>query len=144
MAIFNESSKVILCHSVQKQFQIQEALLMSGRQSSGLAMRPDNYPDRFLSGEMLFRAVTSHSLLRHRNKQAFHFSHKQLQPLCAHHCSTLQGALAGGAIFQMDKTTPSYQSVLWYLRERGKNSDLDSSIGLRSGSYLQKGIQARS
>ena len=43
----------------------------------------------------------------------------------------------------MDQTAPSNQIVLWNLRKRCQDSDLDSSIGLCSGGDRQKTAENR-
>ena len=42
----------------------------------------------------------------------------------------------------MDKATPADQAVLWHIRERGEDADLDRRIGLRAGRHRQEAAGA--
>jgi hypothetical protein len=50
--------------------------------------------------------------------------------------------LAGGTVFQMDQTKPPNQDILWALRKRGQDTDLDCGQRLRPRSHCKKGTQA--
>jgi hypothetical protein len=52
-------------------------------------------------------------------------------------CDLYKKPLAGRALLQMDKATPTDQAVLWDIRERGEDTDLDRRIGLRAGRHRQ-------
>ena len=45
----------------------------------------------------------------------------------------IQKPLAGGAFFQMDQTAPADQAVLWHVRERREDANLDRRFGLCAG-----------
>ena len=46
--------------------------------------------------------------------------------------------MAGGAVFQMDQTTPENQSLLGHFRECCQTSDLDRHLDLRTRGHHQK------
>lgn len=57
------------------------------------------------------------------------------------YCRSLQISLAGGTFLQMDKTTFENQILLWDIRERGKDTNLDSDLDLCSDCDRSKKAQ---
>ena len=51
--------------------------------------------------------------------------------------------LAGRTILQMDQTASSYQAILWHLRERSQDANMDCYHGLRLGRHREKAAQYR-
>src|SRR5208337_2290514 len=93
-------------------------------------------------GQRLSSAAASYTLRRSRDRQAPGFLDEQLCPQSADHCPTLQVSLASGIILQMDQTTSAHQSLLWYVRKRREDTNLDCHQCLCVGSHCQKRTQA--
>ena len=49
--------------------------------------------------------------------------------------------MAGGTILQVDQAAPAHQVVLWHIRERGQDANLDRRLDLRARRYHQKTTQ---
>jgi Domain of unknown function (DUF4372)/Transposase DDE domain len=58
-----------------------------------------------------------------------------------HRYQALPHALANRAVFQMDQTASTNQSVLWHDRERRQNPDMDCNLGLRAVAIVKKRLQ---
>ena len=56
----------------------------------------------------------------------------------ANYLPTLQDALAGGTILQVDQAASANQAFLWKLDQRSQNSGLDRGVRLRAGGDLEK------
>ncbi len=90
-----------------------------------------------------FRRIYSHPVdkstgLRCKNQQAVRVSDQQLQLTCVNNHRTLSVSLAGGAVLQMDKTTPTHQDFFWHHRERCQDTGLDSCLSLCTCSHHKK------
>ena len=46
------------------------------------------------------------------------------------------------AVLQVDQAASADQAVLWHLRERGEDADLDRGVGVRAGRHSQEAAQA--
>jgi len=71
------------------------------------------------------------------------FSNQQFSLASVHYHRALSLPLASRAVFQMDKTAPAYQVVLRHIRQRCKNTSMDSRFSLRAYCYHQKTTQNR-
>src|SRR5690606_20208328 len=55
-----------------------------------------------------------------------------------HHLSALSPTMAGGAVLQVDQTTPAHQAVLRHVGERGEDASLDRRQHVRACRYRPK------
>jgi hypothetical protein len=76
-------------------------------------------------------------------KQTLGLLNQQLYATCVDHRPTFSVSLANRALLQMDQTTSSNQSLLWYNRERRQNTDMDCHHRLCVGGNRQKTFEAR-
>ena len=105
-------------------------------------MRSDNCVDRFLCIERLSRKTSACPLRGQRDRTESGVSNQLFYIAGDNHCTALQVPLAGGTVLQMDQTTPAYQSILRYYRERGEDTDMDCNLGLCAGSNNQKATES--
>ena len=75
---------------------------------------------------------------RQPDRQNLQFPDQQLFDPRTDRRRSLPVSMAGGAVFQMDQTTPENQSLLWHVRECGEESDLDRHLGLCTCGHHQK------
>jgi hypothetical protein len=79
-----------------------------------------------------------HPLQGRGDRQDVGVSDQQLRSAGVDHRHPLQKNVASGAIFQMDQAAPADQAVLWDLRKRGQDPDMDSCVGLCARGDCQK------
>ena len=128
----------LLCDSRQKEPLLSATILGTGGQDLRAVVRPNHSPERLLRPPRLPRQTATHRLLRNRKQPTSGLSDQQLHPASLDHCQALQMPLAGGTVLQMDQTAFADQGLLWYIRERSEDSNLDRHIGLCAGSDHQK------
>lgn len=68
-------------------------------------------------------------------------SNQQFSLASVHYYRALSLPLASRAVFQMDKTAPAYQVVFRHIRQRCKNTSMDSRFSLRAYRHHQKATQ---
>jgi len=113
-------------------------ILSTSRQDTGAQIRPNGSADRVLFGQGLSRQTSANQILRFKDRQNFHFSDQQFCTTGNNHRRPVSLSLASRVIFQMDQTTLTNQVIFRGDRKCGKDTNLDRSICLRSGSYHQK------
>jgi hypothetical protein len=121
----------------------QAAILTQSRSFDRPNLRPDCHTDRLLFEQSLQQTFATHLIQRSRNEKDADLYN---QPFClarTDHHRTLSKSMASGIIFQMDQTTSAHQEILRYIRERGKNTDLDRRVGIRACGYCEEAPQSR-
>ena len=53
------------------------------------------------------------------------------------------GTTAGRAVLQVDQAASAHQEVLWHIRKRGEDADLDRRFGLCAGRHRQEAAEPR-
>ena len=132
----NASAVGIFCDTRQVQHQMPQTVLAAGRQINWPALRSNDCSDaivRRLSGK-----TPSRKILRRGERFTVDVFNQQFFNRCLDYRSALKMPLESGTVFQMDQTAPADQSILWHIRERRKNSSLDSRLGLRPDCDYQK------
>ena len=92
---------------------MSENLLASGGSVNRSDLRSDDHAHRILSEQSLSRKTATRKILRRRNRSYFCLPDQQFQSAGPDSSTTLSLTLAGGALFQMDQTTPAHQKLLW-------------------------------
>jgi hypothetical protein len=133
----------ILRDQSEKQFQLQTSLLSARRQIHRCSMQPNYHSRGILCQKRLPRKIATDSLFRCDPKQTLGLLNQQLYATCVDHRPTFSVSLANLALLQMDQTTSSNQSLLWYNRERRQNTDMDCHHRLCVGGNRQKTFEAR-
>ena len=82
--------------------------------------------------QALPRKIQAHQIQRSRNRQDVRLSDQQFHLACIDDLRPLQTEVAGGAVFQMDKTTPAHQAILRHDRKRRQDANLDRRQRLRA------------
>jgi Transposase DDE domain len=93
----------------------------------------------FLLAQRLPRQTAPSALLRHRPGSPLLFPNQSIAPPGANYLPTLQNALAGRAVLQVDQAASANQALLRKLDERSQNSGLDRGERLRAGGDLEEG-----
>ena len=104
-------------------------------------MRSTDNADRSRFKEGLSAVITADQILRQPDRQNLQFPDQQLFDPRTDRRRPLPVSMAGGAVFQMDQTTPENQILLWNFRECGEEPDLDRHLGLRARGDHQKTTQ---
>ena len=118
-------SLAFFCDTGKAWLSIQASILPPRGQVYRLAIRPDDHPHGCGHGQVLPRADTPHSLLRRRDAKTLCLPHQQLHPRGHPHCTAVQSKVESRTFLQMDKAAPPHQKVLWDLRERCEDANLD-------------------
>ncbi len=134
-SIFRDTGKI--------ESSISQDLLASCRQEHRATLRPNNKTFRVLHSTKLSRQIATGQILRCRDPKTICVSDQQFQAASINNYRTLSFSLAGRAVFQMDKTTPTDQIILRHIRERCQDTSLDSGLSICSNSDHQKTTQNR-
>ena len=94
---------------------------------------------RVLLAQGLPRQTASGPFLRHCPGSSVLFPNQSTAAPGANYLPTLQDALAGRTILQVDQAASANQAFLRKLDERSQNSDLDRGERLRAGGDLEEG-----
>jgi len=135
------SSEIILCHPLQKQFQVQASLFPRGGQNHRRAVRSNDHLGYLLFRSRLPGAVAPHLLLRCGTRQAASISDQRFHLAGDYHRCSLQIPLANRIVFQMDKTAPTDQSLFRNQRKRRQVTNMDRRINLPAGGDPKKGTR---
>ena len=86
-----------------------------------------------------FYSQTTHgAFLRQRTGSSLLFPKQPSAAASANYLPTLQDALAGGTVLQVDQAASANQALLRKLDQRSQNSGLDRSVRLRAGGDLEE------
>ncbi len=140
-ALSYQSALGLLRDPDEAQSKTSSYIFCTGRQNHRNPSRSNRCARRVQLSIGLSRSYASGSLLRYQTGQAPRVSYQQL-PSASEDCSGhLSVAMAGGAILQVDKATPTDQVVLWHLAQRSQNPDLDRRQRLSSRGDCQEAFE---
>ena len=126
----------------QVQSQEPQALFPSSGQIHRGCVRPIHPTDRSQVSRGLSRQTPPGEILRRRDRQNLGVSDQQLSSARHYHRPALQTTMAGGAILQMDQTTPTHQELFRHFGERGEDSNLDCYFRLSDCGDHQKTVES--
>ena len=132
------SREGILHRARQVQYPAAKTLFTPGRQNNRLALRSDNRFDDLPIRQRLSGKTSPDQILRCRAQSTADIFNQSLHARSHQDCSTLQMPLEDRTVFQMDQTTPAYQSIFRHIRKCRQNSNLDRDIHLRADSHYQE------
>ena len=101
-------------------------------------LRSDNCFDDLPIRQRLSGKTPADQIFRCRAQSTADIFNQSLGARCHQDCSTLQMPLEDRTVFQMDQTTPAYQSIFRHIRKRRQNSNLDCDIHLRANRHYQE------
>ncbi len=93
---------------------------------------------RVLLAQGFPRQTTHGAFLRQRTGSSVLFPKQPSAAAGANYLPTLQDALAGGTVLQVDQAASANQALLRKLDQRSQNSGLDRSVRLRAGGDLEE------
>ena len=103
-----------------------------------LNLRPNHNTHRNNFAKRLSRQTQASQILRCGNRQDLCIFNKQFQTPCFDDSPTVSQSLAGGIVFQMDQTKSQSKNLLWYIRKRCEDPNLDCDLGICSCRYNEK------
>jgi hypothetical protein len=112
--------------------------LSSGRQNNRALKRSDDSLQSAEKFAAIPRPSSTHHFLQCGHKQEVCVLNKQLYSGRIDNRSALQMPLEDRTLLQMDQTTPANQSVLWNIRQRRQNTNLDRRQHLLNRSHYEK------
>ena len=140
-ALRTGSSRRVLCHTGQVEYQPPARLFGTERSSPRHYLRSDGSTNGFLQSTELPRSSAAHSLPRYRNEPDPGVSNQSVRPSACDNLRSVQGTLESGIIFQMDQAAPAYQEVLRHLRKCRESTNLGGRVRLLAGRHRQKTIE---
>ena len=123
----------ILRHPGQVQFQISQTAFPSCRSDNGAYLRSKRYAHRLLFSLSLSGENPQDQISRRRLGQDSDISYQQFHASSNDDSSTISLPMAGGTLFQVDKTEPQNQEFLRDKRQCSQNSGLDRCIDICCG-----------
>ncbi len=126
--LHNYEIECFLYYAHKIQLSFQEVVLSSPRHSRWNTLRSDNCFGGCQDSSRISGQIEANTLLRYRTSDAPQFPHKQLFSSCNHHCSFIQMQMEGRNFLQMDQTTSSHKSFLWFIRKRCENTNMDRNF----------------
>ena len=134
----------VLRNPCKKKSRLSATLLPLDRSFLGVTKRSDHCSSGSQNLSNLSRSIKANQLFRRQNKSPVRLLDQQFYSSSSNHCTTLQTPMADRNLFQMDQTTSSNQSILWYFSKRGQDSNLDRHFGFCACRYHQEETQNRS
>jgi hypothetical protein len=128
--LYSQPGRSFFRHSSKIKYQMQQALLPSGRSWYPINLRSDYFSDRDPFTQRLPGETPPGQISRCRVRQNLGLSNKQFFFTSIDYSTTLPFPLAGGIIFQMDQTESANKNLLRHIRERGEIANLDCCIGI--------------
>ena len=101
----------------------------------------DQHIDGIQAEPPISRADSTSHLHRSRNWQDAGVFDQQHDAFCVDYLRTLQTALAGRVVFQMDQTASAHQGVLWHNGKRSQDSNMDCHRHLPVDRHCQKAFE---
>ena len=92
----------------------------------------------FYSRKAFPRQTTHGAFLRQRTGSSLLFPKQPSATAGPNYLPTLQDALAGGTVLQVDQAASAHQALLRKLDQRSQNSGLDRGVRLRAGGDLEE------
>ena len=138
-------ARLYLIHQAQAFFVEHAAsapLFGPRRPQHGHHLRSDRRADRIHQLPGLSGAFAANPLQGSRDGQDASVSHQQLHVFGSRHLRTVQAALAGGTVFQVDQAAFAYQEVLRQFREFGEVANMDRGFSLCARCYRQEAPQS--
>lgn len=128
--LHNAQHGSVLPDSCKIQYPVQTALLTQNRHFDRCDMRPNNTADRDKNFCGLPSSIASSKIPRYSNRKNFQFFNQQFYNPSSNSSRSVQTALAGRIIFQMDKTASPNQVILRNIGECGQITNLDRCVRL--------------
>ena len=125
--------------SVQRKICTSYAMFPNRRSRHRSLQRSHRTTWRVLLAQGFPRQIALGPFLRQRTGSSVLFPNQSSPAPGANYLPTLQDALAGRIILQMDQAASANQALLRKLDERSQDSGLDRGVRLRAGGDLEKG-----
>src|SRR3989338_4612396 len=122
----------------QIEYKLSKNRIQIYRQNNRPHLRPDYYFKKLLRIQRLSQRTQTHQILRQDHRKNPDLFNQQLFTSGPDDSPALQMPLAGGTFFQVDQTTFTHQEVLWNIRERSQDTNLDCSLHLRANCGPEK------
>ena|GEM_PF-6385719 len=137
-SLYYSQNTSIICDTRQEEYQIQKAIISSGKKIKRNKKRSSWRTGRLLPQAALSRKKPQDCLCRSGNQETSYFSNQQHEIFVQDDYESPQGALASRIVFQMDQITFKNQSFLWHIRKRDQNANLGCNFSLCSDCHNQK------
>ena len=131
----------IFCDQGKKESRFQAIIFATDKKSGRNQIRPDRNSNKLLFQKTLPGKNSAYWLFRCGNQETVDISDQQHEAFGKDHCRSLQITLASRTFLQMDKAAFANQGILWDIRERSKNTNLDRDIDLCADRYYSEGTQ---
>src|SRR5271165_3223691 len=132
------SSWRLLCHPCPKRSALRMLCFPTDRSRHRSVQRSNRTTSRVLLAQSLPRQTTHGAFLRQRTGSSLLFPNQSSAAAGADYLSTLQDALAGGTVLQVDQAASANQALLRKLDQRSQNSGLDRGVHLCASGDLEE------
>src|SRR4029077_1029798 len=132
------SSWRLLCHPCPQRSALRTLCFPTDRSRHRSVQRSHWTTSRVLLAQGFPRQTTHGAFLRQRTGSSLLFPKRPSAAAGANCLPTLQDALAGGTVLQVDQAASALQALLRKLDQRSQNSGLDRGVRLRAGGDLEE------
>src|SRR6202140_5413614 len=133
------SSWRLLCHPCPERSALRTLCFPTDRSRHRSLQRSHRTTSRVLLAQGFPRQTALGAFLRQRPGSSLLFPNQSSPAPGANYLPTLQDALAGRAVLQVDEAASANQALLRKLDERSQDSSLDRGVRLRAGGDIEEG-----
>jgi hypothetical protein len=137
----NPAGPSLLDYAYQKQLSVSCCMLSSRQKILRRSLRSNDHIDRLLYGKKVSGSTAFDSLLRQSYRQTLDIFNQQLLSTSQNHRPSVQVSLENRTVLAVDQAASPDQSILWHVRERGQDTNLDRDSRLCPRSYRQEKAQ---